>query len=180
MGAEDQPRDENGRFAGGGGLNVQAWAKHLVGEAERKGGFTVRPEANRRWVPQDGIMVSRAPSEGHGKVVEIRAMAKSIAEREPAPTRTEARKELRGKVLAEVEKWLDEVGPAIQKLGPDHYLGGWHEKDEHGAVALHLDVSQRFSSQHKDKALAAGRERNQLAVWDIGKKEEIPTGGTGR
>jgi hypothetical protein len=194
--AVNQPRDEDGRFASGGGgaasgVNVKSWAKHLVGQAEKSGGFTVRPKDGgpsviaKQWeaavhVPHDGIMVSRDPKEGLGHVVEVRKMAEAIAKRDPAPTEAEARKELAGQVRTEVEKWLKTSLPAIGKLGPDHFLGGWHEKDDKGAVALHLDVSQRFDPGKRQEAASAGKSRNQMAVWDIGKKEEIPTGGTGR
>jgi len=124
-------------------------------------------------------MVSRAPTEGHGHVVEAKALVdKMVAEGKGA---AEINKAVADHALKAVKSWLEKAGKAIQKLGPDHYLGGWVEKDKGGRpVALHLDVSQRFQERHKERAVKAGRERNQLAVWHVSKGEEIATGGTGR
>lgn len=184
MGNPDQPRGPDGKWTSVGGVGggakggLNTWAEHvasqlapkLVATAEEHGGFTMRPNGEK---PKDGIMVSRHPAEGHGHVVEIAKMAS----REPPPTEEDLERE----VHSATEKWLSRTLPAIKRLGKDHYLGGWMERDESGRrTALHLDVSQRFAPRHKERAIAAGRERNQLAIWDIGKSEEIPTGGTGR
>lgn len=186
MGADDQPRDDHGMWTKGGGRDARSWAAKFAGplanKAEKDGGFTYRPGApkNAR-IPTDGIMVSRAPSEGQGHVVEIAKMAEAAASRENPPTAAALRAEVVTKTRDAVKAWLAKAVPNIQKLGPDHYLGGWFEKDDKGnPVALHLDVSQRFDPKDREKALSAGRARNQLAVWDIGKMEEIKTGGTGR
>lgn len=196
--AAEQERDEQGRWTSGGGggakRDASEWAKRLAGplssKATKEGGFTYRPGAPRAdRVPTDGFMVSRAPSENQGHVVEMAKMAKEAGEkaagRNPPPSADELRAEVSAKVKESVKKdvtaWLEKSIPSIQKMGSDHYLGGWYETDDKGAaVALHLDVSQRFDPRHKDQALKAGRERNQMAIWDVGGKQEIQTGGTGR
>ncbi len=170
------PRGPGGQFGSGeGGTEKLAGrlAGPLVNEAI-SGGFTYRPGTK---TPSSGIMVSRAPSEALGHVVEVSKML----DRTPRPSEAEVRKETRDNVKA----WLKDKGlSAIQKLGPDHFLGGYAErkdgKPDGDIVALHFDVSQHFDKGDRDKAIGAGRERNQISVWDLDKGEEIPTGGSGR
>lgn len=115
-------------------------------------------------------MVSVPKERGLNHVIDI----KEMANRDPPPTATQLKKE----IVGEVHDWLEKTLPAI-KDDKDHYLGGWMERHEGGApVALHLDVSQRFTS--KDEAIKAGKARNQMAIWHLDKSEEISTGGTGR
>jgi len=54
------------------------------------------------------------------------------------------------------------------------YFGAWVNGDR-----LYLDVVEVFPDDERDAAVAAGRARNQIAVWDAGRGEEVPTGGTG-
>lgn len=56
---------------------------------------------------------------------------------------------------------------------PDHYLGLWHDV-ESGNVFL--DVS--IVSPPGPDALKDAKDRGQIAVWDIDKGVEIPTGAT--
>lgn len=56
--------------------------------------------------------------------------------------------------------------------GKQTYLGGW----VHGGK-LWVEPSDNIAS--KDDAVAAGRGRNQIAVWDVAGGQEIQTGGTG-
>jgi predicted ABC-type ATPase len=169
----DHPRDEKGRFGSGGALTSAAGklAGPLAAQAAA-GGFTYRPGSK---APTAGIMVSRAPSEDMGHVVEIGKMLDAS----PRPSAGE----VRAMVTKDVAAWLRDKGlPAIAKLGPDHYLGGYaeHDKQTRALVALHFDVSQHFSDADRAKAIQTGRDRNQISVWDVAKMEEIPTGGTGR
>lgn len=172
------PRGKDGKFGGGQGAFVakhsDRYAAPLLAKAEKEGGFTYRPGAEKqKRTPTEGFMVSRDPSEKVGHVIEIEKMAM----RDPPPTKTE----LHAEVKKAVSEWLAKSVPNMQKLGADHYLGGWMQKDKDGApVALHLDISQHFDPRHKDDATKAGRDRNQMAIFDIGKFEEISTGGTGR
>jgi hypothetical protein len=54
------------------------------------------------------------------------------------------------------------------------YLGLWHNKAD-GQV--YLDVSDNIMD--RDAAVAAGKDRNQISIWDVANFEEIETGGTG-
>jgi hypothetical protein len=201
MGALDQARDAIGRFLGGGDpgsrpsegkANVSKWAQKAAGRMaepmtkimETQGGFTHRPslpgEGKVLHTPKDGIMVSRAPGEDLGHVVELSSGEKDF---DPVSKKWSYKSEesVHEDAVRECKEWLKTALPALKKLGPDHYLGGWVEKDASGnPKAMHFDISQRFKPEHKDKAVAAGRERNQMAVFDLKTFQEIPTGGTGR
>lgn len=173
------PRDDHGRFSSGPGGGLAKWAAKysqrfagpLAARAEKEGGFSYRPSpAKDERSPSDGFMVSHHPSEGLGHVIEIEKMAM----RDPPPTVSQLREEIR----TAVKTWLAKALPNV-KDKDDHFLGGWFERNADGTPkALHLDVSQRFKD--KDAAVKAGRERNQLAIWDVKNKAEIDTGGTGR
>jgi hypothetical protein len=155
-GAKDNPEKVAERIAG-----------PLASRAAAKGGFSFRPGSKS---PKTGYMVSLPTKEGMNHVVDIHEMAS----RNPPPSE----KELRAEVGKRVHDWLTSVLPKVQSKD-EHYLGGWMQKDDKGSpVALHLDVSQRFTD--RDKATSAGRERNQLSIWHLDKGEEIPTGGTGK
>lgn len=58
--------------------------------------------------------------------------------------------------------------------GPGEYLGLWHDT-AHGEVAL--DAVEVIEDQAE--AEAAGRDRDEQAIWDVAGGAEIPTGGTG-
>lgn len=53
------------------------------------------------------------------------------------------------------------------------HLGGWAH-----AGRLSLEPSENIRGRRA--AILAGRERNQIAIWDVKNKREIPTGGTGK
>ena len=57
---------------------------------------------------------------------------------------------------------------------PSAHVGGWTDKD---TGKTHLDVSQNIPN--RGLAVAAGRSRNQISIWDVKRGEEIKTGGTG-
>jgi hypothetical protein len=57
---------------------------------------------------------------------------------------------------------------------PGMHVGGWTDKD---SGKTYLDVSENI--RDRERAVQAGRERNQIAIWDVGKGEEVRTGGTG-
>jgi hypothetical protein len=182
---EKHPRDERGRFGAGLGAfadkqvgktsNLAAlgkrYAPHMMNEAI-KGGFTFKPGVSKvDRAPKDGYMVSRPVSEGLGHVIELKQKLDGVN----PPTRDAMRQE----VVSSVRVWLDKALPALEKLGPDHYLGGYLEKDHTGAaVALHFDVSQHVKD--KSQALEHGKSRNQVSIWDVANFDEIKTGGTGR
>jgi hypothetical protein len=61
-----------------------------------------------------------------------------------------------------------------RELGDGAYLGLWHNQAD-GKV--YLDVSENIMD--RATAIAAGRERDQISIWDVANFEEIDTGGTG-
>ena len=54
------------------------------------------------------------------------------------------------------------------------YLGLWHNT---GDGKVYLDVSDNI--QDRQKAITAGKRRNQISIWDVANFEEVNTGGTG-
>lgn len=60
----------------------------------------------------------------------------------------------------------------VYAKGGKLYIGGWVHEGQ-----LVLEPSERVSS--KADAISLGASRNQIAVWDNAKGEEIQTGGTG-
>lgn len=52
------------------------------------------------------------------------------------------------------------------------YLGGWLS-DNDGNKKVYLDLSEHFSD--KAKAIQAGKDRNQIAIWDCANQKEIFT-----
>ena len=106
-------------------------------------------------------MVSLPVSAGFNRKVELSGQVKKSAAR------------------AEFKGFIERALPYLV-THPDSYIGGWLEKDAGGRpVRLHLDVSERYDRQHLAAATQLGRERNQIAVWDVDNLREIATGGSG-
>jgi GNAT superfamily N-acetyltransferase len=61
-----------------------------------------------------------------------------------------------------------------RELSEGAYLGLWHNQAD-GKV--YLDVSENIMD--RATAVAAGRERDQISIWDVVNRKEIDTGGTG-
>lgn len=57
---------------------------------------------------------------------------------------------------------------------PRAHIGVWKD---HGSGKVYLDISQNMSG--KFQAIHAGKARNQIAIFDVKRKREIKTGGTG-
>lgn len=57
---------------------------------------------------------------------------------------------------------------------PGAHLGGWTDK---ASGKTYLDISHKISS--RNRAISAGKQRNQIAIWDVKRSREINTGGTG-
>jgi len=55
-----------------------------------------------------------------------------------------------------------------------NYLGLWHNTEDN---QVYLDVSENI--QDRERATSAGRERDQISIWDVVNFAEIDTGGTG-
>ena len=56
---------------------------------------------------------------------------------------------------------------------PGAHIGGWHNEGK-----TYLDIAHNIRDRHE--AIAAGQQRNQIAIWDVRHGREIPTGGNGR
>lgn len=56
---------------------------------------------------------------------------------------------------------------------PGAHIGGWQDKGK-----VYLDVSHNVTNQRA--AVKAGKAGNQIAIWDVKRKREIRTGGTGK
>lgn len=73
------------------------------------------------------------------------------------------------------EAWVTTVanhvtGPQVRQRA----FGIWRQ-GEH----VFLDVVEVFPDDDLRAAIRAGQARDQVAIWDAGRKVEIPTGGTG-
>ena len=82
---------------------------------------------------------------------------------------------------AVIAQWVSNyAAPAVtSRPAPFHrprYVGSWVDSD---TGTLYLDVVEVFAREDIADAIAAGRDRNQIAIWDAGRGEEIATGGTG-
>jgi hypothetical protein len=69
-----------------------------------------------------------------------------------------------------IQQYANEHAGVLQH--PGAHIGGWQHEGN-----TYLDVSHRYSS--KSKAAAAGKQHNQIAIWDVKHGREINTGGTG-
>jgi hypothetical protein len=72
-----------------------------------------------------------------------------------------------------MNKYASDHADALSRTGA--HIGGWTNKDE---GKTYLDVSQNI--KNKNAAVNVGTKRNQIAIWDVKKSREIPTGGTGK
>lgn len=74
--------------------------------------------------------------------------------------------------LAAVLRAHREANADLYVAGGNVYIGGWVQGGQ-----LWLEPSERVSS--RSEAIAAGRGRDQIAIWDNRRQQEIPTGGSG-
>lgn len=102
-------------------------------------------------MPKEGIAVAHPPQ--HSLVLSLKDLSDS----------------------KKVDRWLKRKRAMLSQ--PNTYLGGWLDKS---SKKVYIDVVEVFPPDQKEAAIAAGRKRNQLAVFDLGSFEEIPTGGTGK
>lgn len=136
------PRDENGRFTSGGGLDVPALA------SDANEGFSIDPFTGKS--PTTGYMVARSQ---YGEIHTTNS--------------------------------VEETADAIQRYADKHahlfaedkslYLGGWRNSED---GKLYLDISDNVKDE--GKAVALGRNRDQISVFNLDTFEEINTGGTGK
>jgi hypothetical protein len=183
----DQPRDDHGRWTGGGSegpspatrssrdladgyraggalaatpSTVSAWAQSVQGLKEPDGGFTVDPATGQSVT--SGIAVGGyAPS--------------SV---------TPAGEFFAGDGSTGIQTISDFIGANADKLSsPDYKLGGWHDP---ASGNVFLDVVKVFPEDQSDAAIAAGQANNEISVADLGAISRgdwdhaiINTGGTG-
>jgi ribosomal protein S18 acetylase RimI-like enzyme len=125
-----------------------------VVDAARRGGATVHPKTANE--PTEGFAVAL---QGHSSIT-------PADEFFSGPKGAERGR----KVLRE---WLRRERAAF---GADTHVGVWLDR-KHGEVVL--DPVDVFPPDQRDEAIAAGRGRDQQAIYDLGAGAEIPTGGTG-
>lgn len=121
-------------------------------------------------VPAGTFSITGQPYRGDGIVVAVKGTGRVL---EPHNTPTTEH------VYREIRSWLTHRAiPAVtSRPAPFHrprYLGVWIESG-----TVYLDVVEVFPREEIAEAIAAGRDRNQIAIWDAGRQEEIATGGTG-
>lgn len=73
-------------------------------------------------------------------------------------------------LAAAIDRFLMEEREVLDK--PGVHLGGWVSDGK-----LWLDPSERIADRHE--AMKAGKERDQVAIWDVAGGQEIGTEGTG-
>lgn len=71
-----------------------------------------------------------------------------------------------------IEAYARQHADALRQ--PGAHIGGWKDT-ESGKV--YLDIAHNIP--HRSQAVKAGKDRNQIAIWDVKRKREIRTGGTG-
>lgn len=125
--------------------------------ATEQGGSTFQPMAGGKGIiqPKAGFVVAVDPADNHPGVI-------------PADVAKD-----RTKLKAAMAKWLDEAAPA-QAKNPDYHFGTWVDPD---TGIVYFDIVEVM--QDRAKAEAAGRDRNQIAIWDLANQAEIKTGGSG-
>jgi hypothetical protein len=106
-------------------------------------------DPHRSVYPKSGLAVAMP---GHSKII---------------PARKFGREQL--------DAYLDEHRKTIES-NPQAHIGGWYDR-KHDEIVL--DVVEVFPKNQRAKAISAGRKRNEQAIFDLERLEEIPTGGTG-
>ncbi len=117
--------------------------------------------------------ITAAPFRGAGYVVALPALGHVIPRGDlRSPTRD-------ARIIAEIAAWVRDVAAPEILAHPapfyrPRYLGSWVDSSD---GTLYLDVVEIF--QDRAEAVEAGRDRDQIAIWDAGNGCEIATGGTG-
>jgi hypothetical protein len=163
--ASGQPRDRKGRFSGtggGGGGGGAVDPEKVIAQTAEFGGATLPTTVTSG----DGKVVVSGDQPKSGF-----AVATGIAGQiHPASDFFD-----RQKGVAIVDKYLETNASVFAK--PDMHLGVWHEVS---SGRVFLDVTQVFPSNARSVAIQAGRDRNQISIFNLRTLKEIPTGGDGR
>lgn len=84
-----------------------------------------------------------------------------------------------GTIRARLTEWITSAAHAITShpapFYNPRYFGSWVDSDG----TIYFDVVEAFPRENLSEAIAAGVSRNQIAIWDNGRKELIVTGGNG-
>lgn len=122
---------------------------NAIDQAFTRGGFTVKA-IGLPHEPKTGYVVAQNPKLG------------AVIENAKTMPRAELKKKL--KEYIKINK------DVLSQDGM--YLGLWFNEGK-----LYLDVPSVIMD--KDQAIQAGRDSDQIAIWDIANQMEIPTGGSG-
>lgn len=76
--------------------------------------------------------------------------------------------------VAAIRQWVEDNAELLDSNPERMFIGGWHDVEAGKVVLDPVEVHPT-----RDAAVAAGRERNQRAIYDLGTGKEISTGGTG-
>jgi|694.fasta_scaffold28232_7 hypothetical protein len=166
--AAGQPRDRKGRFSGtggGGGGGGVVDPAAAVAQTGAVGGATIPAGVTINEIGDDAVILTgQQPKSGY-------AVATGVAgEIHQASDFFD-----RGKGVVMVDNFLQKNAAAFEK--PQMHLGIWHEVK---TGRVFLDVTEVFPANARSVALRAGRDRNQISIFNLRTFKEIPTGGDGR
>ncbi len=161
--AAGQPRDRKGRFSGtgGGGGGGAVDPEKVIAQTAEFGGATLPTT-----VTTGGRVVVSGDQPKSGFAVAT-GLAGQI---HPSNDFFD-----KAKGVAIVDKFLESNASVFAK--PEMHLGVWHEVK---TGRVFLDVTQVFPSSAREVAIGAGRDRNQISIFNLRTLKEIPTGGDGR
>lgn len=165
--AAGQPRDRRGRFSGtgGGGGGGAVDPAAAVAQTAEVGGATIPAGVTINEIGDDAVILTgQQPKSGY-------AVATGIAgEIHQASDFFD-----KGKGVVMVDNFLQKHAAHFEK--PQMHLGIWHEVK---TGRVFLDVTEVFPANARSVALRAGRDRNQISIFNLRTFKEIPTGGDGR
>ena len=144
-------RSEAGRYAA-----EQRWKGHVKVETSRSIADRVRSYGGLT------VKILSGDEPASGYVVAIRGFNREVADKDFFDAK-------KGREIL-----LSYLKEHREMLTGDKWLGLWWDK-ANGEVVL--DVVENI--QGRDEAIAAGKDRNQQAIWDVENGEEIATGGSG-
>lgn len=165
--ASGQPRDRKGRFSGtgGGGGGGAVDPAAAVAQTGAVGGATVPAKVTIDEIGDDRVVLTgQQPKSGF-------AVATGVAgEIHQASDFFD-----KGRGVVMVDNFLQKNAATFEK--PQMHLGIWHEVK---TGRVFLDVTEVFPANARSVAIRAGRDRNQISIFNLRTLKEIPTGGDGR
>ncbi len=162
--AAGQPRDKKGRFGstgggGGGGGGGVVDAQQVIAVTRENEGATLPTGVGSAGVRVTG----EQPKSGYAVATGI---AGRVVSADDFFDRT--------KGVEIVDKFL--ADNAQHFANPAHHLGTWHETK---TGRVHLDITEVFPAGQRRVAVQAGRDRDQISIFNLKTLKEIPTGGKG-